>query len=205
MLTWLFGGGGHATGVVLLVLVNVLAFGYGVALIKLARFEGMSDETARRAVWLLALAPPAFVLVMGYTEALAGLLAIIIFYGLRSGKLVARGRRRAALGAVPAARGAARWCRRSSRSGDRARSLVPWMPRMAALIAPVVGRRRLPELRRHQLRRPAAAALGAAEPAAARQAHQPDHADPPRRLRRRRSRARHHAAPAVAGALPCSC
>ncbi len=84
-LTWLFGLG-HATGVILLVLVNVLAFGYGVALIKLARFEGMSQETARRAVWLLALAPPAFVMVMGYTEALAGLLAVITFYGLRSGR-----------------------------------------------------------------------------------------------------------------------
>ena len=85
-LTWLFGCGGHATGVVLLVLVNVLAFGYGVAFIRLARFEGMSEETARKAVWLLALAPPAFVMVMGYTEALAGLLAVITFYGMRSGR-----------------------------------------------------------------------------------------------------------------------
>ena len=40
----------------------------------------------RKAVWLLAVAPPAFVLVMGYTEALAGLLAVIVFYGIRSGR-----------------------------------------------------------------------------------------------------------------------
>jgi hypothetical protein len=138
MLTWLFGGGGHATGVVLLVLVNVLAFGYGVALIKLARFEGMSDETARRAVWLLALAPPAFVLVMGYTEALAGLLAIITFYGLRSGKwwlaavaglLSGLCRPPGALLAVPAL--IEIW---------RTRAVAgSWVPRVAALVAPVVG------------------------------------------------------------------
>ena len=139
MLTWLFGGGGHATGVVLLVLVNVLAFGYGVALIKLARFEGMSDETARKAVWLLALAPPAFVLVMGYTEALAGLLG---------DHHVLRAAQREDGGSLPS-RGCSRGC-----AGRRARCLLvpalieiwrsrgragPWVPRVAALLAPVVG------------------------------------------------------------------
>jgi hypothetical protein len=137
MLTWLFGFG-HGTGVILLVLVNVLAFGYGVAFIKLARFEGMSAETARRAVWLLALAPPAFVLVMGYTEALAGLLAIITFYGLRSGRWwLAAGagllsglcRPPGALLVLPAL--IEIWRTRSAAG--------PWVPRLAALVAPLVG------------------------------------------------------------------
>ncbi|MCW2547736.1 MAG: hypothetical protein JWN96_2196 [Mycobacterium sp.] len=138
MLTWLFGLGGHATGVVLIVLVNVLAFFYGVALIRLARFEGMSEETARKAVWVLALAPPAFVMVMGYTEALAGLLAVIVFYGIRSGRWwLAAGagllsglcRPPGALLLVPAAIEV--W---------RSRAVVaPWVPRIAAVIAPVLG------------------------------------------------------------------
>ena len=138
MLTWLFGAGGHATGVVLIVLVNTLAFFYGVALIKLARFEGMSEETARKAVWLLALAPPAFVMVMGYTEALAGLLAVIVFYGIRSGRwwlaaaaglLSGLSRPPGALLLVPVVIEV--W---------RSRSLVQsWLARIAAVIAPVLG------------------------------------------------------------------
>jgi hypothetical protein len=138
LLTWLVGLGGHAAGVLLLVLVNVFAFAYGIALIRLARFEGMSVETARRAVWLLALAPPAFVMVMGYTEALAGLLAVITFYGLRSqrwwlaaaaGVLSGLCRPPGALLLVPAAIEV--W--RTRRAGG------PWLPRIAAVIAPVVG------------------------------------------------------------------
>ena len=137
-LTWLVGLGGHATGVILLVLVNLFAFAYGVAFLRLARFEGMSAETARRAVWLLALAPPAFVLVMGYTEALAGLLAVITFYGLRSkrwwlaavaGLLSGLCRPPGALLVVPALIEV--W--RTRASGDT------WLPRIAAVIAAPVG------------------------------------------------------------------
>jgi hypothetical protein len=123
---------------VLIILVNVLAFCYGIALIRLARFEGMSEETARKAVWLLALAPPAFVLVMGYTEALAGLLAVIVFYGIRSGRFwLAAGagllsglcRPPGALLLVPVVIEV--W---------RSRALVqPWLPRIAAVIAPALG------------------------------------------------------------------
>ncbi len=137
-LDWLFGLGGHATGVVLLVLVNVLAFFFGIALIRLARFEGMPEETARKAVWLLALAPPAFVMVMGYTEALAGLLAVIVFYGLRSGRwwlaavaglLSGLCRPPGVLLMAPAIIEV--W---------RSRALVQaWLPRIAAVVAPGVG------------------------------------------------------------------
>ena len=138
MIDWVVGLGGHATGVVLIVLVNILAFCYGVALIRLARFEGMSEETARKSVWLLALAPPAFVLVMGYTEALAGLLAVIVFYGIRSGRWwLAAGagllsglcRPPGALLLVPVVIEV--W---------RSRSVVqPWIPRIAAVLTPVAG------------------------------------------------------------------
>ena len=98
----------------------------------------MSDETARRAVWLLALAPPAFVLVMGYTEALAGLLAVITFYGLRSGRwwlaavaglLSGLCRPPGALLVVPAL--IEIWRTRAQPG--------PWVPRLAALVAPLAG------------------------------------------------------------------
>ena len=138
MLTWLFGLGGHATGVVLLVLVNVIAFGYGIALIRLARFEGMSVETARRAVWLLALAPPAFVLVMGYTEALAGLLAIIVFYGIRSGRwwLAAVAGLLSGLCRPP---GVLLMLPVFIEVWRTRASAQPWLPRIGALLAPAVG------------------------------------------------------------------
>ncbi len=40
---------------------------------------------ARRAVWLIMLAPPAFVFVMGYSEALLVLLAVAFFVNIRRG------------------------------------------------------------------------------------------------------------------------
>ncbi len=137
-LTWLFGLGGHAAGVVLLVLVNLFAFGYGVAFIRLARFEGMSDETARRAVWLLALAPPAFVMVMGYTEALAGLLAVITFYGIRSQRwwVAAVAGLLSGLCRPPGILLMAPIFIEVWRSRRSAQS---WLPRIAAIVAPAVG------------------------------------------------------------------
>jgi hypothetical protein len=137
-LTWFFGLGGHAAGVVLLVLVNLLAFFYGVAFIRLARFEGMSEETARKAVWLLALAPPAFVMVMGYTEALAGLLAVITFYGIRSGRwwVAAVAGLLSGLCRPPGILLMAPIFIEVWRSRGSAQ---PWLPRIAALIAPALG------------------------------------------------------------------
>lgn len=77
-------GLGHAAGPLLLVVVQVAALGYALVLARLVRAEGWGAETASRAVWLLTLAPPAYVLVMGYAEALAGLLAAGAFLGLRT-------------------------------------------------------------------------------------------------------------------------
>ncbi|WP_322779482.1 hypothetical protein [Frankia sp. Cas4] len=77
------GLGGH-TGGILLVLVNMIAFVFVAALAWLARSEGLDPAATSRVVWLASLAPPAFVLVMGYTEALWGLLAVGVFAGLRT-------------------------------------------------------------------------------------------------------------------------
>ena len=47
--------------------------------------SGTDTVLARRAVWLIMLAPPAFVLVMGYSEALLVLLAVAFFLTIRRG------------------------------------------------------------------------------------------------------------------------
>ncbi len=64
---------GAVTGVsaALLLLGNLPALGLGAAVHRLTLHETGDGATARRAATLIALAPPAFVLVMGYTEALA--------------------------------------------------------------------------------------------------------------------------------------
>ncbi|WP_131786214.1 mannosyltransferase family protein [Protofrankia symbiont of Coriaria ruscifolia] len=83
--TVLPGLGGHTgTGVALVVLVNLTAFAFVTALARLARHEGFDPATVSRVIWLTSLAPPAFVLVMGYTEALWGLLAVGVFAGIRT-------------------------------------------------------------------------------------------------------------------------
>jgi Gpi18-like mannosyltransferase len=71
-------------GLSLIVLANVFALLAGAALHRLVLHERPGDERlARRATWMLALAPPSFVLVMGYTEALAILLAVTTYLALR--------------------------------------------------------------------------------------------------------------------------
>lgn len=66
-----------------LLVVNVAALVAGVLLARLARIEKGDDALAARAGWLLALLPPAFVLVMGYAEALFVCFAVATFMGLR--------------------------------------------------------------------------------------------------------------------------
>jgi len=58
-------------GIALLVLANGPALGVGALVCRLVRSEGGDESLARLAATLVALAPPAFVLVMGYTEAIA--------------------------------------------------------------------------------------------------------------------------------------
>ncbi|HSH61841.1 MAG TPA: mannosyltransferase family protein [Acidimicrobiales bacterium] len=70
-------------GLSLILLANLFSLLAGAALHRLVLQERGDERLARRAVWVLALAPPSFVLVMGYTEPLAILLAVATFMALR--------------------------------------------------------------------------------------------------------------------------
>ena len=63
---------------------NVSALALGFALYALVMQERGDSDLARRAVWLVYLAPPAFVLVMGYAEATFMTFAAVTLLGLRS-------------------------------------------------------------------------------------------------------------------------
>jgi hypothetical protein len=65
-----------------LIVANVSALLLGFVVYELARRE-RDDALARRAVWLLYLLPPAYVLVMGYAEATFMLLSTIVLFGAR--------------------------------------------------------------------------------------------------------------------------
>ena len=70
-------------GASLLLVSNSAALGLSVALRRLVLHETGDDDLARRAVWLMNLLPPAFVLVWGYSESLMLLLAVACFSALR--------------------------------------------------------------------------------------------------------------------------
>ena len=76
---WL--GIGPRVGVI--VVANVAALAAGTLLVLLVRSEGFAPGVARRSAWLLALAPSAFVLVLGYSEAVFLALTIGIFLAAR--------------------------------------------------------------------------------------------------------------------------
>src|SRR5258706_12906722 len=63
---------------------DVCALALGFALYVLVMHERGNADLARRAVWLVYLAPPDFVLVMGYAEATFMTLAALTLLGLRS-------------------------------------------------------------------------------------------------------------------------
>lgn len=67
----------------LVLISNVSALVAGVLLYRFVVDEGWGRSLAVRSVWLLALAPPAFVFVMGYTDATLVALAIATLYALR--------------------------------------------------------------------------------------------------------------------------
>ena len=70
-------------GAALLVISNVAAFVATVLLFTLVRRETGDAGTARRAVWILSLAPAAYVLVMGYAESTLLCFTIGCFLALR--------------------------------------------------------------------------------------------------------------------------
>lgn len=78
-LAWLGLGDGPA----LVLLANVAAFAATAMLYVLVRRETGSPAVARRALWVLSLVPAAFVLVMGYAEALLLVFSLGCFLALR--------------------------------------------------------------------------------------------------------------------------
>jgi hypothetical protein len=73
---------GHV-GLALVLIVNVAGLGAGIVLHRLVREETGNRVLSVRAAWLLALLPPAVVLVLGYAESVALLLVISAFLMLR--------------------------------------------------------------------------------------------------------------------------
>jgi hypothetical protein len=74
------------TAVALLVVANGSALVFGALLHRLALRETGDPAMARRAAWFGALFPAAFVLVMGYAEATAMMLGVVVFLGIRSNR-----------------------------------------------------------------------------------------------------------------------
>jgi hypothetical protein len=72
-------------GIASLVITNAASLLLGVGIYALVRSEFQDTILARRAVWLIMLAPPAFVFAMGYSEALLVLLAVAFFVNIRRG------------------------------------------------------------------------------------------------------------------------
>jgi hypothetical protein len=72
-------------GIASLLITNLAALLVGMGIYALVRSEWHDTLLARRAVWLIMLAPPAFVFVMGYSESLLVLLAVAFFLAIRRG------------------------------------------------------------------------------------------------------------------------
>ena len=131
---------GEHPGLAILLVANVSALGLGALVHRLCLDEQKDDALARRAAWLVALVPSAFVLVWGYAEALSGLLAVASFIALRRrrwwwaaafGLLGGLARPLGLLIAVPAAVEAARGLRSAGWRGVAGR--------MAAVGGPAAG------------------------------------------------------------------
>jgi hypothetical protein len=124
----------------LVIVANASALVLGLLLYRLVCLETGDVALARRSVWLLALAPPAYVFVMGYSEATATALAVATFIGLRSrrwglaavgGALAGLARPVGLLLVVPAAI-------EVTRGWGAAQPRERWR-RVVALVAPVAG------------------------------------------------------------------
>jgi hypothetical protein len=74
---------GMTAGMSVVIVANAGALAAFVLLYRLVVFELGDEACARRAVWLLALAPPAFVLVMGYADSLLLVTSLAAFLGFR--------------------------------------------------------------------------------------------------------------------------
>ena len=75
---------GLGVGAALVVVANVSALGGTALLAGAGQARERDDELARRAAWLICLAPPAFVMVMGYAEGTLLLLGVGVFWAFRA-------------------------------------------------------------------------------------------------------------------------
>lgn len=131
---------GLTAGQALLVVNNAGALVAAYLLVRLARYEGWGDAVTERLPWLFALAPPAYVLVLGYSEGVTIALAVGAFLAYRSGRwwwavpigvLCGLARPTGVLLAVPALVEAVRTWRGASLTGRGGRVL--------AVLAPIAG------------------------------------------------------------------
>jgi len=132
---------GVGTGTALVVVANLSALLAMAALWLLVRHDLGDAALARRSVWLLALAPSAYVLVLAYSDALLLLCSVVTVLGARTGRWwwaaaagLAAGLDRplGVLLLVPVA--VEVWSRRHAVAGGAA-----WSGRIAALVAPLAG------------------------------------------------------------------
>jgi hypothetical protein len=72
-------------GIASLLITNLASLLVAIGIYALVRAEFGDRALARRTVWLMMLAPPAFVFVMGYSESVLVLLAIAFFVAIRRG------------------------------------------------------------------------------------------------------------------------
>ncbi|MGA7419645.1 MAG: hypothetical protein WBW80_16730, partial [Acidimicrobiales bacterium] len=75
---------GIGTGVAVVAVANACALAGMAVLVLLVQRETGDPDLARRTVWLLALAPPAYTLVLGYAEGTLLLCTTVAFLAVRS-------------------------------------------------------------------------------------------------------------------------
>ncbi len=132
---------GMGTGAALVLVANLSALAAMAALWLLVRRDRGDADLARRSVWLLALAPSAYSLVLAYSDATLLLCSVVTVLGARTGRWWWAAAAGLAAGAVrpvgvllvvPLAVEA--WSRRRDPVGP-----AGWTARVAALAAPLVG------------------------------------------------------------------
>jgi hypothetical protein len=132
---------GVGTGAALVLVANLSALLAMAGLWLLVRHDREDTDLARRSVWLLALAPPAYSLVLAYSDATLLLCSVVTVLGARTGRWWWAAAAGLAAGAVrpvgvllvvPVAVEA--WYRRGDPTGR-----AGWAARGAALAAPLVG------------------------------------------------------------------
>ncbi len=77
---------GVGVGAALIVVANLSALAAMAALLVLVRSDFGDSGLARRSMWLLALAPPAYSLVLGYADASLLLCAVVTVWAARTGR-----------------------------------------------------------------------------------------------------------------------